>query len=180
MVPSIAQLRTLIALAIVDLDEQGHEIRGLDAKLAAVPDSYDALAGFAAGLDAVPMRDDWPWQEPSDLAGIRATSSTDRPGTRPSPADPHRIRTAWQARIAGCILGKPFEFEPTLDELRDALQPAGAWPLTDYLSLADATRLRIQHPQLPEAARETITYAAPRPTTSSRAMATKTPRAPAR
>lgn len=161
MLPSIAQLRRLIALAIVDLSEQGHHVRGLDAQFGAVPDSYDALAAFAAGLDAVPMRDDWPWHEPSDLAGIRAASAPGRPGALPSPADPHRIRTAWEARIAGCILGKPFEFEPTLDELRDALQPAGAWPLTDYLSIADATRLRIRHPQLPEAARETITYAAP-------------------
>ena len=71
-----------------------------------------------------------------------------------------RIETAFLARVAGCILGKPFEFDPTLDELRAVLEPAGEWPLRDYVTLATNGLLRAPQPQWPELVREQITHVA--------------------
>jgi ADP-ribosylglycohydrolase len=80
------------------------------------------------------------------------------------PADPSvvsaRIETAFLARVAGCILGKPFEFDPTLAELREVLEPAGEWPLSDYVTERTNLRLRAPQPQWPELVRERITHVA--------------------
>ena len=44
------------------------------------------------------------------------------------------------ARVCGCMLGKPFEIDIALDEIRAALEPTGEWPLSDYPTEASAPR----------------------------------------
>lgn len=53
-----------------------------------------------------------------------------------------RVRSAWQGRISGCILGKPVEvlsFREGVDGLRAYLQKADALPLRDYVPALDGT-----------------------------------------
>lgn len=52
------------------------------------------------------------------------------------PADPARIRSAWQGRISGCLLGKPVELlsmREGHDALSEYLVDAAASPLRDYV-----------------------------------------------
>ncbi len=161
LLPDLTTLRALVAAVLGDKGEQGHEVSGLADELAAVPESYDALLAFADRLTSLPLRAGWPWVEPDDLVQIWAEADPERQLSR-LPYDvtvvAGRIETAWLARVSGCILGKPFEFDPTLQELRDVLEPAGEWPLTDYVTEATAARLREPQPQWPELVRERITH----------------------
>ena len=161
LLPDLPTLRTLVAAVLADKQEQGHVVEGLPEILAATPDSYDALLAFAERLSELPLRPDWPWVEPSTLPEIWACADPGRPltGLDVDAADvAGRIETAFLARVSGCILGKPFEFDPTLQELRSVLEPAGEWPLRDYVTSATNGLLRAPQPQWPELVREQITH----------------------
>ncbi|MDH3546684.1 MAG: ADP-ribosylglycohydrolase family protein [Gammaproteobacteria bacterium] len=59
-----------------------------------------------------------------------------------APAEPARIRGAWQGRISGCLLGKPLEalsFQEGRPGLDTYLEAAGATPLRDYVPLVEGT-----------------------------------------
>lgn len=151
-------LRALLVRVVGDKAEQGHDVTGLDADLAALPPSYDELAAFAQRLAELPLRADWPFVEPDDLDGIRGECDGAGELAVDAAAVGGRIETAWLGRVAGCVLGKPFEFDPTLDELRAVLEPAGEWPLRDYVSAATNARLRAPQPQSAECVREGIRH----------------------
>lgn len=160
MIPDVADVRAWLGLALTDAAEQGHATDGLADELAGL-DSLDALASFASRVADLPLREDWPYVEPDDLDEIRAEggdppSWTLRPDERAA-----RAEAAFGARVAGCMLGKPFEFDPTLDELRAALEPLGEWPLRDYMPEAAVPRLREVQGQMPELVRERIDHVAP-------------------
>jgi hypothetical protein len=162
MLPTTDQLRVQLGLVVADKAEQGHATAGLAEQLAALPGSYDELVAFAERLSALPLREDWPWHEPDDLAGIRAASAG-QPDPEVSLAldAATRVRTAFLASVCGCILGKPFEFDPDLTEVRAALEPSGEWPLRAYASEEVISRLRHRIPQWTETARERIRWVAP-------------------
>ena len=157
LLPDLPTLRALVTACLADRVEQGHDITGLDTALAQTPDSYDALLAVAERIAAAPLRSDWPYDEPDDLPGILALLSP--PPPQPASADAAaRVETAFLARVSGCILGKPFEFDPTLAELRGVLEPAGEWPLRDYVTEATNGLLREPQGQWPELVRERIAY----------------------
>ena len=159
------QLRAMLAQVLADRAEQGHVTDGLADSLANLPDSYDAMVAFGRTLHDLPMRDDWPYVEPSDLDAVRAESATDRAttsiGMLREAERSSRIAGAFRARVAGCMLGKPFEIDITLDEIRQALTPHGEWPLNDYASEAALRSLPTLQGQWRELARERICFVAP-------------------
>lgn len=151
-------VHTLLRQVVADRREQGHDVDSLELELEAAPDSLDALQDIASRLAEAPLVPEWPHVEPTDLDALLAECE-DLPSPRPAGADAgERIEAAWGARVAGCVLGKPFEFDPTLAELRDVLQLAGEWPLTDYVTTATNGRLRQPQPQWPECVREQIRH----------------------
>ena len=139
MLPSYGVLRGLLQSVIRTKEQQGHDVTGLQEKLAQVPDSYDAMNEFALQLSALPFREDWPYVEPSGLAEIRAESDPSRPheiGSLTNEEKSSRAETAFLSSLCGCILGKPIEEYPfaSLDDVRKALEQTGEWPLDDYIS----------------------------------------------
>jgi ADP-ribosylglycohydrolase len=159
LLPDLPTLRVLVAQVLADKQEQGHEVDGWAERLGQTPDSYDALLAVAAQLADLPLRADWPYVEPDDLDAIRAQCPAWPAALPHDPATvAARVETAFLARVCGCILGKPFEFDPTLAELRAVLEPAGEWPLTDYVTEATHARLRQPQGQWPELVRERITH----------------------
>ena len=165
MLPTIAALRARLEAVLTDKTEQGHDVAGLAKDLAAAGDSYDALATIGRRLAEAPLRADWPYEEPDDLEGILAAADPARPRDPLAVLAPEdaraRAEAAFLGRVCGCMLGKPFEIDPTFDELRDALEPIGEWPLRDYLSEAGLGRLRERQGQWPELVRERIDHVVP-------------------
>jgi ADP-ribosylglycohydrolase len=163
---TIHSLRTTLSQVITSKHEQGHVITGLQAELDALPDSYDALIAFAEGLPYLPLRPDWPYVEPSELDEIWAECDPARPSGAIAPVDLEdsagRVEAAFLGSVCGCILGKPLEINPSLFELRAALENLHEWPLNDYVSERIAGQLnRPLHESWPETVRERISYAAP-------------------
>ena len=56
MLPTCALLRARLRAVIDDKEEQGHVVDRLSRQLDSLPDSYDALADFAALLAGLPLR----------------------------------------------------------------------------------------------------------------------------
>jgi hypothetical protein len=111
--------------------------------------------------------DDWPYDEPSDLAAIREAADpnrvTDALASIATADAEGRVRAGFLGAVCGCILGKPVEIDPTLDQLRVALTAIGDWPLDDYISERRTTHGGFPpfNPTWPETVRERIRYVAP-------------------
>ena len=166
MFPSFLQLRSHLEAIIKDKTRQGHETGGLSARLDDLPDSFDGLYAFALLLAGLPLRDGWEYVEPNDWPGIRAELHPGRPvgAIRPITAAEarERVQAAFLGSVVGCMLGKPIEINPTLDEIEAALTPLGEWPINDYLTQAAAHNFpRGPHPDWQDTVRESLRLVAP-------------------
>ena len=166
MLPTYRALRNILKTVIANKAEQGHVTEGLEQTLDLLPDSYDALWALARRVADLPLRADWPYVEPSDLDGIWAECDPSRPvgpvGKIDLADSARRVEQAFLSSCAGCILGKPLEINPTLDEIRRALEAIGDWPMRDYISEKIAPHLpRRFHGSSPETLRQNIRYVAP-------------------
>lgn len=160
------RLRGHLATVVSNKGQQGHDITGLHDALGDLPDSYDALHAFSLKLADLPLRADWPYTEPNDWAGILAECDPARPqgplAVLPSTQIASRIEAAFLGSVCGCVLGKPIEINPTLAEIKAALEPFGAWPIREYLSRQAAFAFgRGPHPDWPDTVREAIRFVAP-------------------
>lgn len=165
MLPSRGWLRRRIEGVITSKARQGHVVDRLGEELSALPDSYDALMEFAGRLVDLPMREDWPYHEPNDLAGIWAECDPDRPGGAMCEVDlddaARRVEAAFLGSVCGCMLGKPVEFDPTMAQLREALEATGEWPLDDYVSEKTLDALSQRHKSWATTVRESLHFVAP-------------------
>lgn len=166
MLPNFSVLRSALRMIIANKREQGHVTDGLEAELERQPDSYDGLAVFARRLADLPLRPDWPFAEPSGLEEIWAECDPARPRGPVKPVDvaesARRVEAAFLGRVCGCVLGKPIEVQPTLADLRRALEGIGEWPLADYISERLRPGLGGQfHRSWREAVRERLRYVPP-------------------
>lgn len=161
---SAAVLRKLLDAVISDKEEQGHITAGLREELAGLPDGIDELNAFADRLSDLPLQPDWPYVEPTDLLAIWKECDPNRPTDPIATLDPEeasaRVRAAFVGRVCGCMLGKPFEIDVTLDQIRRALDPLGEWPLSDYPTEKAIHALPTQQGQWRELARERIDHVA--------------------
>lgn len=165
MYPQFSSLRYQLKLIIAGRRADGHVVDGLHEELNALPDSYDALDVFAHKLAKLPLRADWQYVEPNELADIWAECDPKRatgPLAAISLADATaRTETAFLSSVCGCIVGKPLEANPTLADIRTALEAIGEWPLNDYISeRIDMFGRKHFHPDSPLTLREKIKYAA--------------------
>jgi ADP-ribosylglycohydrolase len=87
-----------------------------------------------------PLKEGYPYREPSDLEGIRALRKL-HPLTGTLPAKDvlaDKIYGAWLGRIVGCLLGKPVEGIRT-NELIPLLKASGNYPMHRYILSSDIT-----------------------------------------
>ncbi len=96
-----------------------------------------AVEAVAREMACSPIREDFPFEEPSDLPSILAASpSADKPPVLPELPDEEtlmdRLQGAWIGRIAGCLLGKPVEGWRR-DRLWPVLKATGNWPMKGYI-----------------------------------------------
>lgn len=165
MLPTPVFLRKRLEQVIGCKAAQGHDTAGLLTELKQLPDRYDDLAGLAQRLRDLPLRKDWPYEEPNDLDQIWAACDSSRP-TKPlaiasAREIPARIETAFLSAVCGCMLGKPLEVDPTLVEIRRAAEAVGVWPIRDYIPEALLEQLGRRHPDWHHTVRERLTYVAP-------------------
>jgi ADP-ribosylglycohydrolase len=151
--------------------DEGRDLSSVEAgfqRLLAVPKPADAtwrvilgeqrneawLSAAGQLLDQVqtlPYRKDFPYAEPSDLAGIHAARPAG-PALKPwrgSRAEfTRRLHGGWLGRICGCMLGKPVEGWHRAS-IRITSEETGYWPLGNYFRLptaAEAKRIKKRQP----------------------------------
>ena len=95
---------------------------------------HEAAGRVVDAVQELPCRGDYPYVEPSDLAGIRAARPAAMPsGERALPRGlfEKKLHGGLLGRICGCMLGKPVEGWRR-DNIRITAQETGNWPLSDY------------------------------------------------
>lgn len=101
-------------------------------------DCADVL--FKAMLDP-PMKEGYPYVEPSDLKGIREARPEKRKDFAPSLQEDalrEKIHGAWLGRICGCLLGKPVEGLNS-KVIKKIIEAAGEKTLTKYFDPSPET-----------------------------------------
>ena len=99
----------------------------------------------------LPTRPDYPFIEPSDLAGIRKERPRRRTPVRMRLSRRQlldRLHGAWLGRCAGCLLGKPVEGIKSAS-LWGYLKETGQHPLNSYIR-ADAPKRVFERHAIPE------------------------------
>lgn len=164
MLLDLCFLKKQLQQVIVGKQAQGYQTAGLLTKLHKI-ESYDALAALAQEIAALPFRPDWTYREPNQLDAIWQECAVDRPTKSLCQINLEsiagRAETAFLSAVCGCILGKPLEVNPTLDEIRKAAESCNEWPLNDYISNNLLKAIGRQHVDTPVTARENIQYVAP-------------------
>ncbi len=93
--------------------------------------------------------ENYPYDEPSDLEGIRALRKGERTGLAPNPDTlESQIAGAWLGRISGCLLGKTVEGIRT-EELHPFLQKTGNWPMHRYILKSDLAGVNVADYRFP-------------------------------
>jgi len=131
--PGWADLKQIVKDEITQRAEEGCDVTGFAERLEAARTDAEVKVVYDA-LQSLQIKSDFPYVEPSHLAGIRAC----RPGpskrwnVKIDEAMFDRIHGAWLGRVAGCMLGKPVEGWAK-EELEKYLKAIGEYPLSNYI-----------------------------------------------
>lgn len=156
-VPPVDWLRKMVRDELRQRREEGCRIAAdADVRLEGMADR-DALLGFYEELMREQPGGDFPFDEPSDLAGIvasRPAAGCEARRARPGAEVSDRIHGGWLGRCAGCALGKPLESPPFMTSaanVKTYLALDGSWPLADFVrwnpEAARAVGLESMHSQ---------------------------------
>ena len=114
---NVLDLSEILSDELVQRREDGYDVSSLEQEVAEAS-SGTAYARLYDLLDQTTRRADWPYEEPSTLAEIRAALPTavTLPELILSENELRdRLWAAWLGRCAGCNLGKPVEGWSRLD-----------------------------------------------------------------
>ena len=126
---------------VTQMAEEGHDEAALlrEVEVAEATGSMDALLALQEDLWHRPSPPGFPFEEPSDWEAISSTFPDAESHARFAGIDAEladRLLGAWQGRCVGCHLGKPLEGVPWPQDIKEALEAVGSWPLTDYVNPA--------------------------------------------
>ncbi|MBA4386517.1 MAG: hypothetical protein C0404_00970 [Verrucomicrobia bacterium] len=165
MIPSLPLFREILQGIVNSKAKQGHVVAGLAEEITALPDSYDAMVAMGRRLTHLPMQADWRFIEPNSLEEIWAECPPDRPVAPIARVDvaaiAPRVECAFLSSVCGCILGKPLEINPTLDDIRTAAEKTGDWPIRDYISEGTLKAIGRKHSDWKGTIRGSITAVEP-------------------
>ncbi len=138
---TVENLKRLLKKRIRMLHIQGYDIDAEDLQKQAeeLPMSLDSVFDFAVALNPTKYRKDFPYVEPYEQADIEAQRPEGARDILPNLENcmqmtiRDKIYGGVYGRIAGCILGKPFEMGWTSDMIKEYLEGVDAWPLNDYV-----------------------------------------------
>ena len=136
----VERLRRTLSAELVQRGEEGCDIGHFVDHFERFPIETleeSEIHKYLLQISELPTREDFMFDEPSDLESIR----TARPDSHPVPATNDgeygdRLRGAWLGRCAGCCLGKPVELWARA-EIRSLLDGAGIEDLREYLPYLD-------------------------------------------
>lgn len=105
---------------------------------------FERARALIERVQTLPQRRDYAYVEPDDLSGIRAARGRGPVvprwrGSKAAFAD--RARGGFLGRVAGCMLGKPFEGVDRAS-IRMYAEETGNWPLRTYQRQPTAAELR--------------------------------------
>ena len=135
----------LLKAELTQLEEEGRLVpEALREAVARMNPETEAWAeapihAVAEKLKDLPMRADWPYREPDELAEIRRLRPEGPRRLKLSLPDDEmleRFHGAWRGRCTGCALGKPVEGKARA-WIRSLLTSRGEWELTDFFRGGD-------------------------------------------
>jgi ADP-ribosylglycohydrolase len=132
--PSVETLRTLVRDEIIQRGEEGADTAGFVERWQEARNAEE-LWDLYRDLMTLPIREDFPYREPSDLQDIRQSRDEGVRRFKMVICEEDlldRLHGAWLGRVAGCMLGKPVEGW-SHERIRQYLEGADAYPMTDYL-----------------------------------------------
>jgi len=133
----INELVELLHLEIQQREEEGYETGRFHELLDSLkrPTKQKLYKHYEELLE-MPVRPDFPYEEPLTLAEIQA-ARPDGPRKTPVSISSNRlyehIHGAWLGRVAGCVLGKPVQAGWSKKQVIQYLQMAQSFPLQDYI-----------------------------------------------
>ena len=173
--PGWTNLNELVSREFEQAIEEGKPAADVQAIRAAFEQSAKdeaALIATHAQLVALPVRADFGFNEPNDLASIQALRQDSR-AFAPSAIDDKladQLHGAWLGRAAGCALGKPVELiglcppaavrQKTWRDIKrylTAIDPA-EWPIKDYIPAHSPAEGEMTKLISPLSTREEISY----------------------
>jgi ADP-ribosylglycohydrolase len=165
--------RGLVEYEFTQSKEEGRDPGAVDALRAdfdAAGDDAAELAAVWRKLVAIPVSDEFPFEEPSDLEGIRARRASGPRSEELPYGDAEfydRMYGAWLGRCAGCALGKPVEgFMGPKGDLKSwerlkryltAISP-DEWPVRDYIPAHSPAEEETGRAGCPLSTREQIAF----------------------
>lgn len=123
-----------------DVEEFKEVIEGI-AKLSSVELREELADLIYKAMESAPQRVDYPYDEPSDLTGIKAKRPENRIKFDKSKISDReilkdKIHGAWLGRVCGCLLGKPIECIHT-PQIETILKATNNYPLSRYIEKND-------------------------------------------
>ena len=141
-------------------EEEGKDLAPVEeewARVAALdledPAHQPAAQALLDRTIALPVRPDFPYHEPSDLASIRAARPAERVQLPPLRLTDAALRDkaygAWLGRVSGCLLGKPVEGWRR-PRMWGYLKETNRFPLSGYFTLDAPADVRERYEARPD------------------------------
>ncbi len=128
----------LYALLIEELNQLSQEGRDIDTdsfrkRINECNENKQELMAIYSELCSLPMRSDFPYNEPSELEDIYAESDIDKlEDDKYIPVDRDYFRGAWLGRCIGCALGQPVEGWQSA-KIIEWYKNAGKYPISYFV-----------------------------------------------
>jgi ADP-ribosylglycohydrolase len=128
---------------IQQAEQEGKDVQGLRKEMESIlqmdevgVQKMKAAENFYDKVSELPTLKDYPFEEPSDLEGIRQARPAGKKLEKALPDAEtlyNKIYGAWLGRCAGCLLGKPVEMWRR-ERIANFAKATGNYPLKFYMS----------------------------------------------